>query len=124
MRQREKEERLDGGCHRRVTLWPCEIDRIEISCSYSRLHEGFAVGRHSSEEVIRSLTVMEVAEVGYDLDYSGRNFYLQNWFAVSQKSVDVDRFAIDAPDRVGSACGGQALPVAVLNVVKHDDLLV
>ncbi len=77
-----------------LTLWRYEIERIKVSCSYLGLNQWFTSSRHSTKEVVRSLSVVKVPEIGDGLTRSAWDFDSQIRFAVRKKSMNVYCFAI------------------------------
>ena len=59
-----------------------EIERVEVAGAYARLDQRFAFRRDASEEVIRSLTVVEVSEIRNRASRSRRDVDLQHWLAI------------------------------------------
>src|SRR5216683_1851357 len=109
---------------RQVRLFAVEVEGVEIAGGGAGADEGDVVGGDAAEEVVGGFSGVEAGEVGYLLELAAVGVDAIDGLGGRHEGVDVDGFAVGAPDGVGYAGLGEEAPGTGGDVEEHEAALV
>src|SRR5579862_4155602 len=112
------------GLNRRQRLFAVEIYGVKVAGRGTGAYEGDVVGGDATEKVVGGFAGAEAGEVGYLLELATGDVDSVDGLGGRHEGVDVDGFAVGAPDGVGYGGFGEETPGAGGYVEEHEAALV